>query len=399
MQTNPNDPNSLLSNLTAGGLSDDTVLHLDDDNLDENGKPIVVDDEEELDENGNKIDKTDKSKAPKKNVDDDIVKRNKDILANLTKDVKGKDEKEKEDDDDLNDDKDKDKGGKDEKSALEVLAEEYGYVGEDYTKAFEGLDFKDNSVEGIKKFNEKRDPLVKAEGYTELYEALPPVQSLVEHLSAGKGVESWLQKQTTTDWSKYELTEDKPETAENLVKSFYKSQELTDRKVSLIVDDLKDNKELFTEAKDILTKLTERDKVAQAAIEAREVEATNKAKIAQAAVVKEITDIIKGGVIEGFTLPENERKGFASRVLSDERIKTYDKLSTGQSLLLDYLAEQMVAGKPLNLKGQVVKAAAAKKTFVVKKNNPMDGNEDVDADDSGGNYIGLDGLKLLRKQG
>lgn len=377
--------NNLTSTLTGNGASSGLKLSEPDENLD---------DDDNLDDNNNddNKDKTegknkDKNK-PKSPTILDADKHKNDLLAKLGKIG---------DDDNDNTDKDNDNQDDDDKNEvppLKSLMEEYGYVGEDYDKHFEGVDLTGNTLEDIKAFNEKRDVIVGNQAIEGLIEARPEVGSLLDHLEAGKSVKTWLQREEIKDYSKIQLSEDNTEQLEQIVKSVYESRGLGGREIKVLVDDLKDNKLLFEEAKNLLSKEVGLQKAKVAAEEQKEVAAEEVRKNNIRTTNSQISKLIDGGKINGMIIPENERKELKQLALSDKsRGQLYDSLSIEQSLFLDIIAKRMKDGKSLNLNGVKEKT---KQVIATKKTNPMSNKNDSDDSENSDLYIDLEGLKKLR---
>jgi len=216
---------------------------------------------------------------------------------------------------------------------LAFLARAYGYKEDD----LDGIDLKNDSIQEIKKFYDKRDESVKDSAIKELFELYPDAGDLAKHLANGGSIDTWRMKQQTANWN-FKLEEDDVETQENVLKHHYKNLGFSDKKINTLLETAKDDGELFSEANEIV----ELNKKAQESYIAGELAKEQKmnAEIDRQnkEIEKQINTTIKSGNLEGrIIIPEKQRAEFQKFVLSEERTKKWNELPLERQLLLDYL--------------------------------------------------------------
>lgn len=276
------------------------------------------------------------------------------------------------DDGDLLDDKGtilkkKDELENEELSPLETLIKDYGFEDDD---DFADLDLKDDSVEGIKKFYEKRDIKIKDQAINEALGADEDVADLLQWKASGKSVNSWRAKREAETFN-LEIKDDDFEGAEKLIRQNYEFKGIKGKKQDTLIQDSKDEGTLVTEAKEIATEIKDNMEKNAKALAKQEEVANIAAEKEYKETLKTIDSTIKKGSLDGrIVIPETERKSFHQFLLSDERDKMWNKLSLEQQMTLDY-----IVFKGLNLKGlekPVSKTTVVRNSKMAKVNGSND---------------------------
>ncbi len=183
--------------------------------------------------------------TPKEEEEKDADK-NKDLDKDLDKDNpedKDKDKDKEEPEPDKDKDKDKDKGGEgDEEPILETLASKFNVELElDEDKATEDLD-------GIIHFFEKRDeqllPELKKQGIQELFEALPVVQELVQHLAEGYGIDSFKAQIQTEQFKEIDVETAEEKELIRVYTNALKTKGIGDAEIEVLVESARDSGKL-----------------------------------------------------------------------------------------------------------------------------------------------------------
>jgi hypothetical protein len=242
-------------------------------------------------------------------------------------------------------------GDGDEPTPISHLIKQYGYKAED----FADIDVKDDSVDGIKKFFDKRDVLVKEAAKKELLSEDPDIEDLIAHKQQGLSIESWKAKKEAEQF-KLEFAADDVEGKADFLTKVYVNRGIPEKRAKLIVEGIKDDNELDTE----VGKETEVIKVAikqqaDARIIAEQV-AVKKEQDEINETVTKVNSIIKEGNLDNLVIPDTERKAFNEFVLSEKLVEKHEKLTLQQRLFIDYLVY-----KDFKVKGieKVVAKAAA----------------------------------------
>jgi hypothetical protein len=232
---------------------------------------------------------------------------------------------------DAGEDGDGDAGG-DEPTPISHLIKQYGYKVED----FADIDIKDDSVEGIKKFYDKRDLLIKETARKEFLGEDPDIEDLIAHKQAGLSIESWKAKKEAESF-KLEFEADDVEGKANFLTTVYVNRGVPEKRAKLLVEAIKDDNELDAEvAKETTTIKASLQQQADAKIE------SEKAALAKEAedtlkVVNQVNSIIKEGNLDNLIIPETDRKAFNEFVLSEKLTEKHEKLTLQQRLFIDYL--------------------------------------------------------------
>lgn len=229
----------------------------------------------------------------------------------------------------------------------------------------------------VKYFNDVK-PLIKQEGVQELFEELPAVASLFNHLKEGKAVGSWLAKQNSVDYTKIKLDD---KTEDSVLISIIR-EDLVETGVS------KDDAELMITAVGDAGKTLERAKLAISNRNARqakqlqaqefaEIQANKNAELEAQKEIDAISSVIKTGKLVAKSIPPTEQKAFLDYVLKPVTNEGYTQrdidhasLSYEQLLYIDSIVKDLKSGAiksvPAAVKNAQTLADLSKKNKVAK---------------------------------
>jgi hypothetical protein len=279
--------------------------------------------------------------------------------------------------------------GDDNSTPLSYLANVYG-IDLEADEDFKDLNLADDSIDAIKSFYDKRETKVKQAAVQELFEAAPVIKDLIEHLENGGSISTWKEEQVTKEF-KLEFAADDIDGKAAFMIQVYKDKGISEKRAKLLVEALKDDNELDGEV----------EKEASAIKQQREQSVADKKKAEQAAyqqeientkkVVETVSGIVKkGALINGFVIPEQERKDFNQFILSDKLTEKYEALSYEQRLFMDYMLFKDFKVKALEAKQ--VATTTNNKPRVTLKSNSGEGNSGSKKDPK---QISFEELKAL----
>ena len=239
-------------------------------------------------------------------------------------------------------DKGKPKGGNedddDEKNltAIKFLFKTEGITEDD--EIFKDFDLEDDSVENIKKFYDLKAERVKESAIEELLSSDADLKELALHKAQGGTLESFKAIKQAENYPT-EIDEDDDETLEKVFTLHHKELGFSDKKIKTLLEAAKDDDELKTEVKNILSERKEQAaKEAKARFEAEKTQRDNEIKQVQKVNAELDEMIVKKGIIdERIIIPEKQRTEFRKYLNSEERDKKWENLSTSQLALIDYL--------------------------------------------------------------
>lgn len=203
----------------------------------------------------------------------------------------------------------------------------------------EGIDLKSNDSETVKKVIEIREAKVKEKALKELFDTDSEIEEFVKHKAQGLSLDSFKQKKQAEAFNvNFELDEDNVKQHEEIVRAAYEAQNIKGKKLEAIIETLKDDDELFTEAKAIVdTQKQVALKQANERIAQEKIEKENQLKEQQAAVKEVETVLSKRKLDDRVVLTQEAANQLKEFALSDKREQKWSKLSTEQMLLIDYL--------------------------------------------------------------
>lgn len=237
-------------------------------------------------------------------------------------------------------DKDKDTSNIDSTvlSPVAHLMNKYGYSDDAYKEIFKDLDLESDDIVEIEKFYEKRDELVAAKVLQGFLENDSDLKDLYEHKKQGLSINTWKEKVTAVDWSKFEVPKDKPDIVENIVREGLLSKGLSPKAVDRNINSLKDDEDAEAMYNEALETVKDFDKQTKGQVQAnilREQEEIKANNLENQKVIQQITDIVTKGDLIGYSVPELERQDLIKYVNSDERVTKWDKLPIEAKLFVD----------------------------------------------------------------
>jgi hypothetical protein len=242
----------------------------------------------------------------------------------------------KSDDDDGDDGNEKGKSDDDDESSskLLTLAEKLGFTKEDLEEEFENLE--DDSPETISKLFSKKEELVKEQALEEFLETAPDVKDLAMHLAKGLSVDSWRMEKQIEKISD-DIDEDDVDFQEKIVRQDLENRGLTGKRLTAALDAIKDDGELFKEAKAVLQSQKAAYEKHVEKVKLQEAKEAKMAEELERKTLKEIDTVLKKQSIGGIKVPAKEVNEFKKFILSEEREKRYNTLSTEELMKLDYI--------------------------------------------------------------
>lgn len=278
-------------------------------------------------------------------------------------------------------------------SPIEALAQQYGLAADD--ELLQDLDIKDSSIDTIKKFFDKRELKVAKAAIAEFADSDEDIADLIKHKQSGGSVDSWKAKKEAENFDVV-FTKEDVDVQINIIKADLKEKGITGKKADALIEAAKDDDSLFDDAKLIVD--SAKAALAQQAADqlAIETKANNDAKVAQAAALKEVKAVLASRNIDGrIAIPENKVAEFEKFILDPKaREAKYDKLTTKQWMILDYLVDNNFEG----IKGlEAPKAGGKVKQVVVTGKSKLAGQG---GEGGGGGDDSLsfeDAMKKLRK--
>lgn len=228
-------------------------------------------------------------------------------------------------------------------SPVAHLLNKYGYTEDEFKDVFKDIDLESDDIAEVEKFYEKRDEIVGAQLLNNFLESNPELKDLHNHIKQGLSIDTWKEKVTAIDWSKFDVPKDKPEIVENLVREGLKQKGLSDKMIERNINALKDDDDtdaMYNEAVDTvkefdsLTKVGIQNKIRQ------EQEANKLAEIENQKVVKQITDVVTKGDLLGYSIPETERQDLIKYINSEERETKWEKLPLEAKIFIDNIVRK-----------------------------------------------------------
>ena len=251
------------------------------------------------------------------------------------------------------------------------MINKYGYNEDTYKEIFKDIDLKSDDIAEVEKFYEKRDELVAAKVLQGFLENDPDLKDLYEHKKQGLSIDTWKEKVTAIDWSKFEVPKDKPEVAENIVREGLRQKGLSAKMIERNINALKDDEDvasMYNEAVEIVKDFDKQTKgQVQANIE-REKQQNALDTIENNKVIAQITDVVTKGDLNGYVVPETERAELIKYVNSNERVDKWDKLPLEAKLFVDNIIRKYdVKEGKFKIKG--FETTAQSKKITIKTDN------------------------------
>lgn len=219
--------------------------------------------------------------------------------------------------------------------AVSYLMTKYGYTTDELKEAFADLNLDSDDIDDIDKFYQVRENIVKQQAIEEFLSKNEDLKDLSNHLSEGRSLDTWRQKREAFNWKGFEIKEDDVETQEKVYSYLLKQRGLDDDEINDQVEIAKDKRTLFAKSVDAQNKLDSEEKNRIKAIEIKELQEIENNKKEEAKTIKQVTDIIMSGNINGYIIPEKNRKETLNFIMSGEREAKYNRLPLEAKILLD----------------------------------------------------------------
>lgn len=224
----------------------------------------------------------------------------------------------------------------DEKTMFQVLQERLGFEIEgEFQEDYDGL------VEFTKKTAEK---MLEAE-LGELFTAMPDVAEYMSYRQNGGDPAKFFQKAVTqVDFDTLELKEDDDATNSMVVAELLKKQGFTPEEIRETLEDYKDTGILYKQATKARPKLAKAQVEEKQAVLQAQAQERKQAEEQARKQWEEIQSTINSGVVQGFVIPEADKKSFfewmAKPVDQSGRTQRHlarEKMSNEQMLAMEYL--------------------------------------------------------------
>lgn len=332
----------------------------DDDSEDNEGSE--EEDDENSGENGKSAEEIKAAKENAKAKEKEAAEKGKKTKSGILDNLFAKKAEEQNEDGNDNEGDDKDKGST-ETSVVEDLIKDWGLDSDQIkNEFFKDFDFKDDSIDNIKKLSEIKEYFVGQAVLEEVAEKFPQVASLLDHLSSGKPFESWNQKIQAKDYSKITIDKENVDQQKGIIRELLTKQGVKDTIIDATLESLKDSDKLLTESTDALTTLDKLEKQRVLQIDAEDKKLLDKQKLEDIKIQNEVITLIKTGKVSGITIPDVEKRNFADFALTDKRLEKYEGLTTEQKIFIDYLMF-----KDFKVKGLDINESPLQQRKIVKK--------------------------------
>lgn len=258
-----------------------------------------------------------------------------------------------------------------EQHAVSYLMSKHGYNTDEYKEMFKDIDLDSDDIEEIEKFHAVKETIITQKAIQEYLQSKPELSDLAAHLEEGRSLDTWKEKVKSFNWKGFEIEEADVETQENVYAHLLKSRGLDDDEIADQIELAKDKKVLFAKATDAQSKLDVIEKQRIKEIQDREAASIQAERAAEAKIVKEVETTVLSGNINGYVLPEKNRKELLQYITSGERERKYDRLPLAAKILVDEIVRNYdeKEGK-FNIKGlEVVKAPTRQVNVGGKKPN------------------------------
>lgn len=258
-----------------------------------------------------------------------------------------------------------------EQHAVSYLMSKHGYNTDEYKEMFKDIDLNSDDIEEIEKFHAVKETIITQKAIQEYLQSKPELSDLAAHLEEGRSLDTWREKVKSFNWKGFEIEEADVETQENVYAHLLKSRGLDDDEIADQIELAKDKKVLFAKATDAQSKLDVIEKQRIKEIQDREAASIQAERLAQDKIVKEVETTVLSGNINGYVLPEKNRKELLQYITSGERERKYDRLPLAAKILVDEIVRNYdeKEGK-FNIKGlEVVKTPTRQVNVGGKKPN------------------------------
>lgn len=218
---------------------------------------------------------------------------------------------------------------------INQVQEAFGYEFEDAT--FE------NSIDGVVDYAKASASEMAKEMVGNLLQEYPEAQQLINHLSQGNSIESFMKTVDTPNYMKMELTEDDIDTQRQVMEMKLSASGFGEDEVKDFIDNLDVNGKLYSTASKALDTL-KADYQKQIEAQQRAEQEAYKQQVASAQKTwKEIEQTVYSGQVGEFKIPQSKQTAFFEYLSKpvDNNMTARDiknqSLTTEQKLLIDYM--------------------------------------------------------------
>lgn len=238
-------------------------------------------------------------------------------------------------DDDTTDGDDSQDGDGGEPQIIDLIQENLGYEVEG---TFE------NSVEGVTEYARKAIPKAAEQMVQQLFEEYPEAQQLINHLSQGNSLETFLEEQKVPDHLIQELTEDNVDMQKAIMVDQFTSTGMSKEDAEVLVQNLEDNGKLFPTAQNVHNKMQAAYKDQIEAKKQEEIEAQKQRAEQAKEHWSKIKGIVDKGDLGGIRIPQSKQGSFWDYLAKPvngqnqtARDLRHKELTLEQQMMLEYI--------------------------------------------------------------
>lgn len=296
---------------------------------------------------------------------DDLLldEKEKEEEARLVKEKEDKEKKDLELEGKNKNPEDKKEDTNEEDSFISILKGKFGEQEGDFEESTDGiLDFTSKAIE-------KARQEAKLEAEEELLDSKPELKALKEHLDAGYGVQSFLQKQQNVDWDKVVIKKGEDlnlPLCERIFKEAHRVRGIDDDEIEEAWETAKDKDTVEARTIKAMAFLKKEQDEYVATIQKQEKTINDDIKEKEATFIKDYNKVVDGGKVLGLQLPVDKLKDLKKFALEVDkkgqtaRDKRIDAMTTEETAFFDYLL--MTGFKDFGIK-EKSKIAEGKDTF------------------------------------
>ena len=233
-------------------------------------------------------------------------------------------------------DRDGDQGGDgDDQQIIDLIQENLGYEVEG---TFE------NSVEGVTEYARKAIPKAAEQMVQQLFEEYPEAQQLINHLSQGNSLDTFMEGQKIPSHLTQELTEENVELQKQIMVDQFVNNGMAQEDAETFVANLEENGKLFSTAKNVHGKMKASYQEQIEAKKQAELEAQQEQQRQAQQRWEQIKETVNKGDLGGIRIPQSKQGAFweylskpvNGKNQTSREIKQKD-LTLEQQLMLEYI--------------------------------------------------------------